>query len=124
MKLVAIKQRRWLKNGVYCVSEGANMPSDLDAIHVYLENGVYYGPAKAANAGGVATSALEMAQNAQHGHWTFERVDEELKAIMKNIFKTVEETAKEYDLEGNYLAGVNIASFLNVANAMVFQGVV
>lgn len=113
-----------VKNGVYCVSEGANMPSDLDAIHVYLENGVYYGPAKAANAGGVATSTLEMAQNAQHGHWTFERVDEELKAIMKNIFKTVEETAKEYDLEGNYLAGVNIASFLNVANAMVFQGVV
>lgn len=118
------KASRMVKNGVYCVSEGANMPSNLDAIHVYLDNKIFYGPAKAANAGGVATSALEMAQNAQHGHWTFERVDQELQVIMKNIFKTVEETASEYDLAGNYLAGVNIASFLNVANAMIFQGIV
>lgn len=115
---------RMVQNGVYCISEGANMPSSNEAIDVYLTHKLYYGPGKAANAGGVAASALEMAQNAQHGHWTFERVDEELQRIMKNIFATVKETAEEYGQAGNYLAGVNIASFVKVADAMLFQGIV
>ncbi|MDE1548418.1 NADP-specific glutamate dehydrogenase [Jeotgalibaca caeni] len=116
--------KQLVENHVYCVSEGANMPSTIEAIEVYQANNIYYGPAKAANAGGVATSALEMAQNAQHGHWTFEQVDEQLQEIMKNIFATVETTAKEYGMDGNYLAGVNIASFVKVADAMIFQGIV
>jgi len=115
---------RLVKAGVYCVSEGANMPSTLEAVHVYAENKVYYGPAKAANAGGVATSALEMSQNSQHGHWAFEEVDNKLKEIMENIFKTAEKTAEEYGLAGNYLAGANIASFVQVADAMMYQGLV
>lgn len=113
---------RMQQNGVYCISEGANMPSTLEAVEVYQENGILYGPAKAANAGGVAVSGLEMAQNAQHGHWTVEEVDEKLQTIMRNIFQTVEQTAREYGVPGNYLAGVNIASFVNVADAMLAQG--
>ncbi|UJF14980.1 NADP-specific glutamate dehydrogenase [Jeotgalibaca sp. MA1X17-3] len=113
-----------IKNGVYCVSEGANMPSSIEAIELYQENNLLYGPSKAANAGGVATSTLEMAQNAQHSHWSFEQVDVELKKIMINIFKQVEDTCVEYDLGRNYLAGVNIHSFLTVAEAMISQGVV
>lgn len=115
---------RLVKAGVYCVSEGANMPSTLEAVHVYAENNIYYGPAKAANAGGVATSALEMAQNSAHSHWSFEEVDNKLKEIMENIFKTAEKTAEAYGMAGNYLAGANIASFVQVADAMMYQGLV
>lgn len=115
---------RLVKAGVYCVCEGANMPSTLEAVEVYADNNIYYGPAKAANAGGVATSALEMAQNSAHSHWTFEEVDGKLQAIMANIFKTAEKTAEEYGIPGNYLAGANIAAFVQVADAMIYQGLV
>ncbi|HEM3683613.1 TPA: NADP-specific glutamate dehydrogenase [Streptococcus suis] len=113
-----------VKNGVYCVAEGANMPSDLDAIKVYKENGVLYGLAKAANAGGVAVSALEMSQNSLRLSWTREEVDGRLKDIMANIFNTAKETAEKYDLGTDYLAGANIAAFEQVADAMIAQGLV
>ena len=112
------------KNGCYAVSEGANMPSTPEAIEVYFKNNMLYGPAKAANAGGVATSGLEMSQNSQRLSWTFEEVDEKLHAIMVNIFKSCESAAKEYGMEGNYMAGANIAGFLKVAEAMKAQGCV
>ena len=111
-------------NGVMCVSEGANMPSSLDAIEVFQSNKVLFGPAKAANAGGVACSALEMSQNSMRLSWTFEEVDEKLQGIMKNIYKNSSETAKEYGQEGNILMGANIAGFMKVANAMMAQGIV
>ncbi|WP_155965338.1 NADP-specific glutamate dehydrogenase [Streptococcus ruminantium] len=113
-----------IKNGVYCVAEGANMPSDLEAIKVYKENGVLYGLAKAANAGGVAVSALEMSQNSLRLSWTREEVDDRLKNIMANIFNTAKETAEKYDLGTDYLAGANIAAFEQIANAMITQGLV
>lgn len=113
-----------VKNGVYCVAEGANMPSDLDAIKVYKENGVLYGLAKAANAGGVAVSALEMSQNSLRLSWTREEVDGRLKDIMANIFNTAKETAEKYDLGTDYLAGANIAAFEQIADAMIAQGLV
>ena len=113
-----------VKNGVYCVAEGANMPSDLDAIKVYKENGVLYGLAKAANAGGVAVSALEMSQNSLRLSWTREEVDGRLKDIMANIFNTAKETAEKYDLGKDYLAGANIAAFEQIADAMIAQGLV
>ncbi len=113
-----------VKNGCKVVSEGANMPSTPEAIEVYLSNGLLYGPAKAANAGGVATSGLEMSQNSERLSWTFEEVDEKLHNIMKNIFKSCDEAAKEYGMEGNYMAGANIAGFLKVAEAMKAQGCV
>lgn len=113
-----------VKNGVYCVAEGANMPSDLDAIKVYKENGVLYGLAKAANAGGVAVSALEMSQNSLRLSWTREEVDGRLKDIMANIFNTAKETAEKYDLGTDYLAGANIAAFEQIADAMISQGLV
>ncbi|HFI0213356.1 TPA: NADP-specific glutamate dehydrogenase [Streptococcus suis] len=113
-----------VKNGVYCVAEGANMPSDLDAIKVYKENGVLYGLAKAANAGGVAVSALEMSQNSLRLSWTREEVDGRLKDIMANIFNTAKETAEKYNLGTDYLAGANIAAFEQVADAMIAQGLV
>ena len=113
-----------VKNGTYCVSEGANMPSTPEAIETYLSNGILYGPAKAANAGGVATSGLEMSQNSERLSWTFEEVDEKLHGIMKSIFKACESAAKEYGMEGNYMAGANIAGFLKVAEAMKAQGCV
>ena len=113
-----------VKNGCKVVSEGANMPSTPEAIEVYLGNGLLYGPAKAANAGGVATSGLEMSQNSERLSWTFEEVDEKLHNIMKNIFKSCDEAAKEYGMEGNYMAGANIAGFLKVAEAMKAQGCV
>ncbi|MDE7390219.1 MAG: NADP-specific glutamate dehydrogenase [Lachnospiraceae bacterium] len=113
-----------VKNGCFAVAEGANMPSTPEAIEVYLSNGVLYGPAKAANAGGVATSGLEMSQNSARLSWTFEEVDEKLHNIMKEIFKSCDEAAKEYGLEGNYMAGANIAGFLKVAEAMKAQGCV
>ena len=112
-----------VKNGCFAVAEGANMPSTPEAIEVYLSNGLLYGPAKAANAGGVATSGLEMSQNSERLSWTFEEVDEKLHGIMKEIFKQCETAAKEYGMEGNYMAGANIAGFLKVAEAMKAQGV-
>ncbi len=111
-------------NGGYAVAEGANMPSTPEAIETYLSNGVLYGPAKAANAGGVATSGLEMSQNSERLSWTFEEVDEKLHGIMKSIFKACDEAAKEYGMAGNYMAGANIAGFLKVAEAMKAQGCV
>lgn len=113
-----------IQNGVYCLAEGANMPSDLDAIKVYKENNVLYGPAKAANAGGVAVSALEMSQNSLRLSWTREEVDQRLQDIMENIFTTAKTTAETYNLGKDYLAGANIAAFEEVANAMIAQGVV
>ena len=110
------------KNGCKVVSEGANMPSTPEAIDVYFENGMLYGPAKAANAGGVATSGLEMSQNSIRLSWTFEEVDEKLHNIMINIFKACDSAAKEYGMPGNYMAGANIAGFLKVADAMKAQG--
>lgn len=113
-----------VKNGVYCVAEGANMPSDLAAINIYKENGVLYGLAKAANAGGVAVSALEMSQNSLRLSWTSEEVDGRLKDIMANIFDTAKATAEKYDLGTDYLAGANIAAFEKIADAMIAQGLV
>ena len=112
------------KNGCFCVSEGANMPSTPEAIDVYFANKMLYGPAKAANAGGVATSGLEMSQNSQRYAWTFEEVDAKLQGIMKSIFESCDSAAKEYGMEGNYMAGANIAGFLKVAEAMKAQGCV
>lgn len=111
-----------VKNGCKVVSEGANMPSTPEAIDVYLSNGLLYGPAKAANAGGVATSGLEMSQNSIRLSWSFEEVDEKLHGIMKSIFKACDSAAKEYGMPGNYMAGANIAGFLKVAEAMKAQG--
>ena len=113
-----------VKNGCYAVAEGANMPSTPEAINTYLANGLLYGPAKAANAGGVATSGLEMSQNSQRLSWTFEEVDAKLHGIMKNIFASCDNAAKTYGMEGNYMAGANIAGFLKVAEAMKAQGCV
>ncbi|HBB20253.1 MAG TPA: NADP-specific glutamate dehydrogenase, partial [Ruminococcus sp.] len=111
-------------NGGFAIAEGANMPSTPEAIETYLSNGLLYGPAKAANAGGVATSGLEMSQNSERLSWTFEEVDEKLHGIMKSIFKACDDAAKEYGMEGNYMAGANIAGFLKVAEAMKAQGCV
>lgn len=113
-----------VNNGCKVVSEGANMPSTPEAIEVYLSNGVLYGPAKAANAGGVATSGLEMSQNSERLSWTFEEVDAKLHNIMVSIFKACDDAAKEYGCPGNYMAGANIAGFLKVAEAMKAQGCV
>lgn len=111
-------------NGVKFVAEGANMPSTLEAIEVYLSNDVYFGPAKAANAGGVAVSALEMAQNSARLAWSFEEVDAKLKDIMKNIYRNSVNAAEEYGHPGNLVVGSNIAGFLKVADTMVAQGVI
>ena len=111
-----------VKNGCKVVSEGANMPSTPEAIDTYLANGLLYGPAKAANAGGVATSGLEMSQNSIRLSWSFEEVDEKLHNIMKSIFKACDEASKEYGMPGNYMAGANIAGFIKVAEAMKAQG--
>ena len=112
------------KNGCKVVAEGANMPSTPEAIEVYFQNKMLFGPAKAANAGGVAVSGLEMSQNSERLSWTFEEVDGKLKGIMKSIFAACDSAAKEFGLEGNYMAGANIAGFLKVAEAMKAQGVV
>ncbi len=111
-------------NGCYAVGEGANMPSSLEAIDVFLKNGILFAPAKAANAGGVATSALEMSQNSQRLSWTFEEVDAKLKGIMVNIYKEMAAAAKEYGYENNFVVGANIAGFKKVADAMLAQGIV
>lgn len=113
-----------VKNGVKYVGEGANMPTDLEGISVFQKAGVVFLPAKAANAGGVATSALEMAQSSGRLFWTFEEVDAKLKNIMVNIYHNMDEAAKEYGCEGDYVAGANIAGFLKVADAMMAHGIV
>ncbi len=112
-----------LKNGVMCVAEGANMPSTPEAIEKFLASGILFGPAKAANAGGVATSGLEMSQNSERLSWSFEEVDAKLHGIMKGIFHNAYNASKEYGVEGNLVAGANIAGFLKVAEAMKWQGV-
>ena len=112
-----------LANGCKCVAEGANMPSTLDAVHAFLKAGIAYGPAKAANAGGVATSQLEMAQNASMQSWDFETVDGKLKQIMTNIYKNAAATAAEFGQPGNLVMGANIAGFRKVADAMLAQGI-
>ncbi len=111
-------------NGCAAVCEGANMPCTPEAIDVFTEKGIWYAPGKASNAGGVATSGLEMSQNSLRLSWTFEEVDARLKSIMEEIFKTCSETAKEYGMEGNYMAGANIAGFIKVADSMLAQGIV
>lgn len=111
-------------NGCKVVAEGANMPTTLDATEYLQENKIYFVPGKAANAGGVATSALEMTQNSMRLSWTFEEVDEKLQQIMINIFHNIEDAAKEYGIEDNFVAGANIAGFKKVADAMLAQGVV
>ena len=113
-----------VSNGVIAVCEGANMPTTLEATEYFQKNGVYFVPGKAANAGGVATSALEMSQNSERLSWTFEEVDAKLKDIMVNIFHNLDDASKKYGLEGNYVAGANIAGFLKVADAMNAQGIV
>ncbi len=112
-----------IANGCYCVSEGANMPTVIPAIEALQAAGVLFGPAKAANAGGVATSALEMSQNSMRYSWTFEEVDAKLKQIMVGIYHNIASAAKTYGCEGNFEAGANIAGFLKVADAMLAQGV-
>lgn len=111
-------------NGCFAVAEGANMPSTREATDFFLENGMLFMPGKAANAGGVATSALEMSQNSQRLSWTFEEVDAKLKDIMVNIYAKTADAAKRYGVEGNYVVGANIAGFEKVAEAMMAQGVV
>ena len=111
-------------NGCMAVVEGANMPTTLDATKYLQDNGVLFCPGKASNAGGVATSALEMTQNSERLSWSFEEVDAKLKTIMVNIFHNLDNAAKQYGMEGNYVAGANIAGFLKVADAMQAQGIV
>ncbi len=113
-----------VKNGCIAVGEGANMPSTKEAIDVFLESKILFAPAKAANAGGVATSALEMSQNSQRLSWTFDEVDAKLNGIMVNIYKEMADAAKEYGMENNFVAGANIAGFRKVADAMLAQGIV
>ncbi len=112
-----------VSNGCFAVAEGANMPSTPEAVAVFQKAGVLFAPAKASNAGGVATSGLEMSQNSQRLAWTFEEVDEKLHDIMKNIYQSCASAAKEYGMEGNLVAGAKIAGFLKVADAMLWQGI-
>lgn len=114
--------RTLIKNGVKIVAEGANMPSNLEAINEFLDNGILFGPAKAANAGGVATSALEMAQNSGRNYWTFNEVDEKLHSIMKSIYAESKAAAEKYGSPGNLVVGSNIAGFVKVANGMLAEG--
>ena len=113
-----------VSNGCFAVAEGANMPTTLEATKYLQDNGVLFMPGKASNAGGVSVSGLEQSQNAMRLSWTFEEVDEKLKGIMKDIFTKVDDAAKRYGQEGNYVAGANIAGFEKVANAMISQGIV
>ena len=113
-----------VKNGVFLVSEGANMPTTYEGVKIFLDNGVLFGPAKAANAGGVAVSGLEMAQNSMRLSWTREEVDNKLRQIMKNIHQTCVYYAEKFGTPGNYLNGANIGGFIKVADAMIDQGVI
>ncbi|WP_319369961.1 NADP-specific glutamate dehydrogenase [uncultured Ilyobacter sp.] len=112
-----------IENGCFAVGEGANMPCNPEAVHLFLKKNLVFAPGKASNAGGVATSGLEMSQNSMRYSWTFEEVDSKLKEIMKEIFKNAHETAKKYGFENNLVAGANIAGFVKVANAMYEQGI-
>jgi len=116
--------KQLVANGVQAVCEGANMPTTIEATEYLQENKVMFVGGKAANAGGVATSALEMSQNSERLHWTFEEVDAKLQQIMVNIYHNIDDAAKKYGMEGNYVAGANIAGFLKVAEAMKAQGIV
>ena len=111
-------------NGCRYVAEGANMPCTPEAIEVFRKRKIFFAPGKAANAGGVATSALEMQQNASRDSWSFDYTDKRLRDIMRNIFKSCDVTAKEYDKENDYIIGANIAGFRKVADAMLAQGVI
>lgn len=113
-----------INNGIYVVSEGANMPTTIDGVNIFLDEGILYGPGKAANAGGVAVSGLEMAQNSMRYSWTREEVDNRLHLIMKSIHQTCVETAEKYGTPGNYVNGANIGGFVKVADAMLDQGIV
>ena len=113
-----------VENGVIAVAEGANMPTTIEATKYLLDHGVLFLPGKAANAGGVATSALEMSQNSERLHWSFDEVDERLKGIMTDLYHNIDEAAHKYGLEGNYVAGANIAGFEKVVDAMNAQGIV
>ena len=113
-----------VKNGCKAVGEGANMPTTLEGTKVFIDNGILFGPAKAANAGGVATSALEMSQNSMRLAWTFEEVDAKLKTIMINIYKNTSKAAEQYGYKDNLVIGANIAGFIKVAEAMKAQGLV
>ena len=115
--------KQLVANGCVAVCEGANMPTTLDATQYLQQNGVYFVPGKAANAGGVATSALEMSQNSERLSWTFEEVDAKLNQIMVNIYHNIDDAAKRYGKEGDYVAGANIAGFEKVVDAMLAQGV-
>ena len=111
-----------VSNGCIAVAEGANMPTTMEATAYLQEQGVLFAPGKASNAGGVATSALEMSQNSERLSWTFEEVDGRLKGIMEAIFQKADEAAAKYGMEGNYVAGANIAGFEKVVDAMRAQG--
>jgi len=116
--------RALLENGCMVVAEGANMPSTPEAAHLFLDSGIAYGPGKAANAGGVSCSALEMTQNSIRMPWTFDEVDSKLKAIMQDIYRSASEAAEDYGSPGNLVVGANIAGFVKVADAMIDQGLV
>ena len=113
-----------VKNGCIAVGEGANMPTTPEGVKIFLDAQIAYGPGKAANAGGVATSALEMQQNAERDSWTFDHTEKRLQEIMRNIHELCYETSIEYGTPGNYVNGANIAGFIRVAKAMVAFGVV
>lgn len=123
-ELDATAAQALVNNGVMAVCEGANMPCTPDAIEIFQKSNVLYAPGKASNAGGVATSGLEMSQNSLRLSWTFEEVDERLKGIMENIYRTCADTAKAYGMENNFMAGANIAGFEKIAEAMMQQGIV
>ena len=123
-ELDAMSARMLLENGVIAVAEGANMPCTPEAVKIFQDNGVLFGPAKAANAGGVACSGLEMTQNSMRLQWTFEEVDNRLNQIMRNIYSKCDNAAKEFGKEGDLVVGANIAGFLKVADAMKAQGIV
>ena len=112
-----------VENGCKVVAEGANMPTTIEATEYLQQHGVIFAPGKAANAGGVATSALEMSQNSERLSWSFEEVDEKLKGIMVNICHNMADAAKKYGYEGNYVVGANAAGFEKVADAMLAQGI-
>ena len=122
-ELIIDDAKQLVENGCKCVCEGANMPTTIDATEYLQNNGVWFVGGKAANAGGVATSALEMSQNSERLSWTFEEVDAKLQNIMINIYHNIDDAAKRYGMEGNYVAGANIAGFEKVVNAMLAQGV-
>ena len=113
-----------LSNGIYVVSEGANMPTEPEGVNAFVDAGILHGPSKAANAGGVAVSGLEMAQNSMRYSWTREEVDQRLRMIMKSVHEACVAASERFDRKGNYVDGANIAGFIKVADSMLDQGVV